>query len=411
MKKRFNIPTVIGLMLLVSVVTFALTYLSVQANFNTYLTSQAQNDAALSKVSSVLGRIQTHYVGEWEFDELIDGALRGMVAATGDRWSHYLNAEEYAAYKLSSANEAVGIGVSVHTDAETGVITITRVHPNSPADEAGLERFDIIAAVDGVTVTDVTPDEAYGLIRGAEGTTVTLKILRYETGAEETIQFVRRNYTMNAVTSEIVGDGIGYVKIENFDAHVNINFRDAVNGLMKAGVKGIVFDVRNNPGGSKNVMVAMLDMLCPEGILFISRDNTGAEEVDRSDANEIDLPMVVITNESSISAAEFFAAALKEFGKAKIVGTPTNGKGYSQVSVPLDDGSGLILSTNEYFTPKGNSLIGVGLTPDHTVTLSEEKQRRFALLSHEEDDQFAEALSVMDDMIAALAAAEADTAE
>jgi len=391
MKKRFNIATIIGLMILAATVTFTITYLTVERQFQEQLIYDKDRDVALNKLVKVLNTIENDFIGEYDKEELIDGAIYGIVAATGDRWSFYMDKEDYAEYQSSLMNQYVGIGVTVIYDEEKQGLIITKVHSGSPAEASGLKRKDIIVAVNDEAVGDLGYEETVNRVRGAENTTVTLKIQRGETSF--TVDIMRKSYLYDAVSSRIINGNIGYVKIDNFDSRVDVNFADAIAKLLDAQVKGLIFDVRGNPGGLKDAMVSMLDILCPEGVLFTMRDKHGNESVDYSAPGEVDLPMVVIVDQDSYSAAEFFAAALQEYGKAVIVGTGTSGKGYSQVTKDLGDGTAINLSTNEYFTPKGKSLIGTGITPDYYVEL--DFDGTFMLLDEEDDNQLQKAIEVL----------------
>ena len=391
MKKRFNVATIVGLMLLAAAVTFTITYLTVERQFQIQLSLEQSRDATLNKLDKVLDTIDSDFVGKYDTNKLIDGAVYGIIAATGDRWSFYMNKEEYAVYQKSVKNEYVGIGVTVSYDESKKGLVITKVHAGSPADEAGLKYRDVIVGIDGEAAADLGYSETVKRVRGAENTKVKLSLMRGE--MPMTVEITRRSYLYNAVSSKIINGNIGYVRIDNFDSRVDVNFDDAIGKLQEAGVQALVFDVRDNPGGMKDSMVKMLDLLCPEGVLFTMRDKHGSESVDYSAPGEINLPMVVIVNQDSYSAAEFFAAALQEYGKAQIVGTGTSGKGFSQVTKDLGDGSAINLSTNEYFTPKGKSLAGVGLTPDYPVELTGDKN--FLLLDEKDDAQLQKAIEVV----------------
>jgi carboxyl-terminal processing protease len=391
MKKRFNVATIIGLMLLAAAVTFTITYLSVERQFQDQLALDQTRDQSLNKVVKVLDTIENDFVGKYDPEKLIDGAVAGIVAATGDRWSFYMDKEDFKKYQTDIMNQYVGVGVTVSYDEKQAGLVITKVHAGSPAEAAGIKQKDMIVGVDGETVKDLGYEETVNRVRGEENTSVTLNIMRGQTSLS--VKVVRKSYQYNAVSSKIINDNIGYVKIDNFDSRVDVNFEDAIAKLQEAGVKGLVFDVRGNPGGMKDAMVNMLDLLCPEGVLFKMRDKQGNESVDYSSAGEVDLPMVVIVNQDSYSAAEFFAVALQEYGKAQIVGTGTTGKGYSQVTKDLGDGTAINLSTNEYFTPKGKSLIGVGIKPDYFVELSTDKNSM--LLDEKDDNQLQKAIEVI----------------
>ncbi|MDL2288375.1 PDZ domain-containing protein [Oscillospiraceae bacterium OttesenSCG-928-F05] len=401
MKKRFSAGTVVGLVLLVSVLTFVVTYLSVFEVLNQQLMEKNETDDALDKITLVLDHLEESFIGEFERETLVDGALKGMVAATGDRWSAYLTGDEYDYLMQNIMNEYVGIGLSVSYNRPEEGILVVRAHPGSSAEEMGFEKGDLIVAVGAMRIGTYTQYELADAISGPEGTTVTLGVVRAATGEEETLEVERRSYTYQAVFSEIMDGNVGYVRVENFDSLVHVNFKDAVNQLIDAGVEGFIFDVRFNPGGQLAVLQKMLDQLLPKGRIFLSRDKAGNEYELTSGASCVEMPMVVLVNEDSVSAAEYFAAALQEYDWAEIVGMNTTGKGYSQVQIPLGDGSALNLSVNEYFTPQGRSLIGVGITPDYIVDLSDEDYINWSLLEHDEDEQLTMARTVIANAIEA----------
>lgn len=399
MKKRFNLATVFGLVLLTAALTFTLTRISVEQDYDNRLATEKAISARFMKLNNVLTTIEKEFVGEYDYDTLMDYAAAGMISGTGDRWSFYMSADDYKSYMQSVTNTFVGIGATVVYDEERDGILLVKVHPGSPADNAGLAKLDLVITVDGESVADLGYTAAVDKVRGISGTVVSLEVI---SNGEETSHFVsatRSNYLYNPISSEIINGNIGLIRIENFDERVAANFNVALDNLLKAGVEGLIFDVRNNGGGLKDEMVQMLDKLCPEGVLFTMRDVKGNESVDYSDASEIELPMIVLVNQDSYSAAEFFAVALQEYGKAIVIGTGTSGKGYSQQTRKLGDGSAMNISVNEYFTPNGNSLIGVGVIPDIELELVIEKN--FYLLTTEEDTQLMRALEVMDARIRA----------
>lgn len=393
MKKRFNAATVVGLIVLVAALTFTLTYSAVTAAFSEQLSIERATSKRLSKIVNMVDVIESEFVGDYEFEELLNGAAEGIIAATGDRWSFYMDEEEYQQYKASTSNDYVGIGITVVFDEDAGGLRVAKVHAGSPADEAGLKFRDLIVTVDGQSILTMIEDlgyeEAVNQIRGESGTTVVLGVSG-DNGEVVSHVVTRGAYVNNPISSEILEGNIGYIRIENFDSRADVNFISALNSLIEAGVEGLIFDVRSNGGGYKDVMVEMLDVLCPEGVLFTMRDKSGNEQVDYSDAQEVNLPMAVLVNEGSYSAAEFFAAALQEYGKAFVVGTGTSGKGYSQVTIELGDGSAMNISTNEYFTPSGKSLIGEGIKPDYPVAGN--SSVNLLLLSHEDDTQLQTAI-------------------
>ncbi len=280
-----------------------------------------------------------------------------------------MTAEEYAAYKEQMANAYVGVGITVSV-AEDGYIDVLKVEAGGPALEAGMKPGDVIVAVEGQDIQGRSLEEIKEQIRGEENTQVKLTVRRDEETLELTV--TRRQIQVIVAQGEMLEDNIGYVQIVNFDDRCAEETLGIVKKLLKQGAESLVFDVRYNPGGYKNELVQILDYLLPKGPLFRSVLYTGAESVDNSDAACLDIPMAVLINGDSYSAAEFFAAALSEYDAAILVGQPTTGKGYFQSAYELDDGSAVSISIGKYTTPKGVSLADVGLTPDITVDVDAE---------------------------------------
>lgn len=308
------------------------------------------------------------FVDGAESAALQDAAAHAMVEALGDRWSYYIPREQYDAYVEDKNNSYVGIGVTIQ-EAENGYLVV-KVRKDSPAQQAGILPEDIIIAVDDQSVAQLTMDEGKTLVRGPEGTDVKITVLR--AGEEKSFTITRRTVKTVVATATMLEGQIGLVTIENFNANCHKETMAAVDELLKQGAVALIFDVRFNGGGYKKEMVNILDDLLPKGDLFRSEYYTGATGVDKSDAQCLEIPMAVLINDQSISAAEFFAAALREYDWAVLVGTKTQGKGHFQETYLLSDGSAVGVSTGRYTTPKGVDLEGVGLTPDVVVEVDEE---------------------------------------
>jgi len=334
-----------------------------QPQFNT-------DDALKGKLEQVEYLIDTYYIGEADREAIYDGAAAGMIAGTGDRWSYYMTAEEYADYQDTMANAFVGVGITI-TQTEEGYLDVKKVTPGSGAEDGGVLPGDLVIAANGVSTVELGLEGAKNVIRGEEGTFVTITVKRGDQTLELSLE--RRYIQTPVATGTLLENGIGYVRIENFDSRCYTETVAAIESLLTQGAKALVFDVRNNPGGYKHELVKVLDYLLPEGaVLFRSEDYAGEREEDHSDAQCLDIPMAVLMNGNSYSAAEFFAAALSEYDKAVLVGLPTTGKGRFQTTFELSDGSAVNLSIGRYTTPMGVDLAGVGLTPDIPVEIDEE---------------------------------------
>lgn len=340
--------------------------------------------------------VNTRFVGEYEKEEVLDSAMSGMISGLGDRWSYYLSPERYQAEQERRANSYVGIGVTVDYSAEEG-LTIQTVTEGGPAQEAGLMPGEIITAVDGQSIAGDKRYEATELIQGKENTAVILTLLGAD-GESREAEVTRRSIETDPVAYEMLENGTGYIRVENFFRRSADQVKAAVEDLQSQGAKTLVFDMRNNGGGYLDELIPMLDSLLPEGPIFRTRSRSGTEKIEESDAECVDLPMAVLVNGDTYSAAEIFAAELQEWGAAVVVGTPTSGKGYSQQLYPLFNGGAVGISTAEYFTGEGKSLVGTGLTLDREYHLSQtdEARRQAGGLPLEEDGQLQAALELLE---------------
>lgn len=318
----------------------------------------------ISKLDALEQLILKRFVGEVDKTAMEDAAANAMVGALGDRWSYYIPADEYVVYMEQMNNAYVGVGITV-TLQDDGSILVTEVAVGGPAEEAGIQVGDVVTKVDGQSILGMELTESKKLIQGEENTQVALTVLRNQ--AELVINVTRRAIRTPVAAGKMLSDNIGLVTIYNFNSNCAQETIGKVETLLEQGAQKLIFDVRNNPGGYANELVKILDYLLPEGDLFTTVDYAGNTHTDTSDKKCLDIPMAVLVNGNSYSAAEFFAAALSEYEAAIVVGEKTCGKGYFQSTFRLPDGSAVGLSIGKYFTPKGNSLADVGVTPDIQV--------------------------------------------
>ena len=349
----------------------------------------------ISKLDRLEGLIQECYIGEADEQELEDAAAVAMVKATGDRWSYYIPADEYSDHVEREENAYVGVGITIQPQEDESGFLILMVTEGGPAQEAGIEANDLLIGVEEQDIRDMSMDEVRELIRGKEGTKVALTVMRK--GEHMTLSVERRRIEETVARGEMLDDGIGLVQIFNFDERCADESIEVIERLRSEGAKKLIFDVRNNPGGFADELVELLDYLLPEGDLFRTVSYDGKEQVDTSDADFLDMPMAVLVNGDSYSAAEFFAAALQEYEAAIVVGEPTVGKGYYQNTIQLGDGSAVALSTGKYFTPKGNSLADVGVAPDVRAEVDEETAANiyYGLCTTAEDPQIQAAVNAL----------------
>lgn len=347
------------------------------------------------KLSELEGLLVERYIGETDRKTLTDAAAREMVNALDDRWSHYMTAEEYEIYQDTMSNSYVGVGITIEQREDGQGLNITEVTDGGPAQTAGVLAGDRLVKVEGQSIFDMTINDVAAMVRGQEGTSVKLTVLR---GTEELTLTVQRKRMESVVaTGVMLEEGIGLVTIANFDSRCAQETIAVIEDLRRQGATALIFDVRNNPGGYKSELVKLLDYLLPEGPLFRSQDYRGVETVDESDASCLDIPMAVLVNLHSYSASEFFAAALSEYEAATVIGEKTYGKGYFQNTFELEDGSAVTLSIGKYCTPKGVTLAGVGLTPDVEIPVDEETAVKIAsgLLEPQEDPHIQAAVNVL----------------
>lgn len=328
-----------------------------------------------SKLDELSEMIQERFIGEEDVTKMEDAAAAAMVDALGDEWSYYIPASEYANYLDQMSNSYVGVGITIEL-REDGYLNLVDVVEDGPADRAGLRRGDVLIRVEDQDCAQIGLEQTRNLVRGEDGSQVRLTVQR--DGQEQEFCVTRAYFETVVAEGQMVSDRTGLVTIYNFDSRCAEETLAAIDALIEQGAENLIFDVRNNPGGYKTELVKVLDYLLPEGELFRSQYYTGQEEVDRSDAEFLDMPMAVLVNLHSYSAAEFFAAALREYDAAVMVGEHTYGKGYFQQTFELEDGSAVGLSVGKYFTPNGVSLAGVGLTPDLEIPLSEEQAAQVA---------------------------------
>ena len=379
-------------------ITRLLSYLlvAVAASCATLFLFEQQPQVKRDKLDELRALIDQRFVGEVSKEQLDDGAAAGMIAATGDKWSYYIPASDYASHMEQLQNEYVGIGVTISSAPNESGFEVLSVEPQGGAFEAGVQAGDVICKVADQSALELGLDGAKKLIRGDAATKVKINVLR--DGKELSFEVERKQIQLVVAQGEMLEDGIGLVTIENFDARCAEETLAAIDSLVEQGAKALIFDVRFNPGGFRTELVELLDYLLPEGPVFRSVSYTGEESVFSSDAQQLELPMAVLINASSYSAAEFFAAALSEYDKAILVGEPTTGKSYFQNTFQLSDGSAVGLSVGKYCTPNGISLAEVGgLKPDVEVKVEGETLSKIyaGALEPSEDPQIQAAITAL----------------
>lgn len=348
------------------------------------------------KLDELMDLCEEVFIGEADRLTMEDAAAAAIIESLGDRWSYYIPAAEYNSYVEQMANAYVGVGITIQIREDEQGFDIVAVEKTGPAYKAGLLPGDVLVGANDVNFIGQDVNDASAIIKGEEGTTVDIHVQRE--GKEMTFTVERRTIEVTVAEGEMLPGNVGLVTIANFDSRCASESIAAIESLMEQGATSLIFDVRYNPGGYAHELVALLDYLLPEGELFIGEDYLGNRSVDSSDASCLEIPMVVLVNGDSFSAAEFFAAALRDYEWATIIGEQTVGKGYFQQSFELSDGSAVSLSVGKYFTPGGVSLAEVGgLTPDTVVEVDDEMYLDiyYGNVAHADDPQIQAALEAL----------------
>lgn len=332
------------------------------------------------------------YFEEYDVQDMLDGAANGLLLGLGDPYTFYYTPDEYAKLWEEDEGEYAGVGIQISTSYLTGLCTISRVFDNGPAREAGVLKGDILYKVEDLYVNSSTINDAVDIMRGTPGTTVHVVFLR---GTEEIeYDLVRAQITVNRIDSGMLTDDIGYIYLYEFAGDCATAFESAVNDLKAKGAKGIIIDLRDNPGGWVDDAEAIGDIFLDKGTLCYLEYNDGSREYYRTNDGKTEMELVVLMNENSASSSEILAGALKDRANATIVGVQSYGKGIVQTVVGLDDGAGMQMTIAQYYTPNGNAVHKVGITPDVEIPLPDGDigMYEFGDLS---DPQLAKALEVM----------------
>ncbi len=331
---------------------------------------------------------------------LLEGAIQGMAEAMKDPYTVYYTPDQMKDFREKAEGTYVGIGVTVFMD-EDEILTVNETFAGSPAKAVGMRIGDKIVKVDGEDVTALKDsDLIVQKIRGVPDTHVEVIVYRPEINDYITFDIVRQVINLVYIESEMLEDNIGYVQLKLFDEDMAMDFANHVNTLIRGGAKGLIIDLRNNPGGDYSQVVRMADMLVPSGLIVYTEDRSGRRQEERSDANELKLPMTVLINEYSASASEILSAAIKDYKKGTIIGKTTFGKGLVQQVIELEGGAGLKVTISRYYTPSGVCIHGIGVTPDIEVE-NDEQYQYYSVedIPEGEDKQLARAIEEVNRLI------------
>lgn len=350
----------------------------------------------VQKFSRVRSLLNEYYYKDVNENDMLEGAISGMTESLNDPYTVYFTKDQMKQFIEKSQGSYVGIGVVV-TMGEDGILTVVEPFEDSPALEVGIAKDDKIVKVDDTDVTTIRDEDMIiSMIKGKEDTKVKITVYRPSEGMYKDFVVTRKKIKVVNINSEIVDGNIGYVKITMFDSEIYKDFQQHLNELLKKNIKGLIIDLRDNPGGDYDQVSAIADRLLPEGLIVYTEDKKGNRQEKKSDATELNIPITVLVNENSASASEVLSGALKDHNKATLVGTKTFGKGLVQAIVNLEDGSGLKVTIARYFTPAGVCIQDVGIEPHVKVELSEKyKNMAVSQVPKEEDNQLQKAIEVI----------------
>lgn len=339
-----------------------------------------------------------YFFEEFDENDLLEGAARGLLSGLGDPYTYYYTPEEYAEMWEDDEGEYAGVGIQISGNYLTGICTISRVFDNGPAREAGVHKGDVLYKVEDLYVTATTLNDAVDIMRGTPGTDVEVTFLR--DGEEMTFTLTRAQISVNRVESGMLADGVGYIALYEFAGDCATKFEEALTSLTQQGAKGIIIDLRDNPGGWVEDAKSIGDLFLDEGTLCYLEYRDGTREYYKTTEGKTDVELVILLNENSASSSEILSGALKDRAEATIVGVQSYGKGIVQSVVPIaSDGSGMQLTTAQYYTPNGNKVHKIGITPDVEINLPEGDNGMYEF-GDLADVQLAKALEVMQEKLA-----------
>ena len=351
---------------------------------NTFVVSSSNNGDIASELSKYRSLIDKYFLGDIDEEKLKEGAIKGYIEGLDDQYTEYISKEDMNDYMQETTGNFVGIGIYMVKDTNTNKVMVLSPIKGSPAEKAGILPGDLIISVDGVQYSADEMSVAATKIKGEEGSKVKVEILR----GTETLNFelIRENIKVNPVEGKILQNNIGYIKFSSFDENTSEEFKEKYQELEKQGIKSLIIDLRNNGGGIVSEALKIADyILDKDKVILYEVDKNQNEKIEKTKTDPIiNMPIVVLTNKNTASSSEILAGALKDYGKAKIVGTKTYGKGVIQQVMTLQDGSGLKITAEEYLTPNRTKINKVGIEPDEEVQLSEELKNKLNI--EEKDD-------------------------
>ncbi len=393
MNKKISLGAAIAFMVVVAGITFCITMMVSLNHFNTMVLNVKSREEMYKKLADVDRKARQNFDGKIDEEALLDSISNGYIKGLGDKYSSYLSKNQYEQRLLDLSGKEVSIGITTVKD-ESGYLLVTKVINESPANKSGIQVGDHIISIEDTDLKTVNFTNAERLLKGTVGT--KLKLIYRRNGVDTLLDnIIRKDIEVPCVEMELIEKN-AYIKILEFNDLTYSQFKQAVDNAIKNGATGLIFDVRNNSGGTLNSVSIMLNMLLPSGDIGTKIDNNGKKTIlGKSDKYEINLPMATIVNGKTASASELFVSALRDFNKANSVGTQTYGKGVMQTLIKLTDGSAINITTAHFYPPSGDKIDGVGIKPDYEVKLTTEQEKNFDILTFAEDPQIQKAIEVV----------------
>ncbi len=369
-------------------------------NYAVQFSSDSVKYENVKKFDKVRDLLEEYYYKDTNENEMLEGAISGMTQALNDPYTVYFTKDQMAQFNEKSQGSYVGIGVVV-TMGEDGILSVVEPFEDSPALKEGIVKGDKIVKVDEQDVTTIRDEDMIiSMIKGKEDTKVKITVYRPSEGKYIDFDVLRKKIKIVNIKSEVLGSDIGYIRISMFDSEISKFFEEHLNELLRKNIKGLIIDLRDNPGGDYDQVAAIADRLIPEGLIVYTEDKKGNKQEKKSDSTELNIPMAVLVNENSASASEVLSGALKDHNKATLVGTKTFGKGLVQAVVNLEDGSGLKVTIARYFTPSKVCIQDVGIEPNIKVEVSEKyKGSAVSQIPTDEDNQLQRAIEAVKESI------------
>ena len=389
-KKHKVIGWLVRTFLLIAITATITYFVTVNITINQYL-NKANSAYMTTKMSLVKTKLENTYLRDMNEDDMIEGAIKGYVSGVGDKYTQYLTKEDMQDLMEATTGNYVGIGVYMVTSTEVNGVVIVGVIEDSPAEQAGIQVGDVITKVDDADYIGKKSEDVSNAIKGQEGTNVKVTVMR--DSKEIDFNITRKSIKVKTVESDVIENNIGYIKISSFDVGTGNEFRENYNKLKGQNIKALILDLRNNGGGVVAEALSIADTMIEKGkVLLITTDKDGKEKIDKASENPIiDVPVVILVNENTASASEILSGTLRDDCGYKIIGTNTYGKGVIQSIFTFKDGTGIKVTTNEYFSPNHNVINEVGIKPDIEIELDKE-WKGYSTVPAENDKQLQRAI-------------------